>query len=376
MHNGKKRKILYGINKLHVGGAERLVLLELQHIDRNRFEPWLVTLMSSSQPNLDQEALALGVPWKKLAFKGFGDIGSFWTLFSFLRKEKFDVVIANLFFTGIVLRLAAFLARVPVILMTEVNTSTEEDGKSIVMEKILARVTDKFLPVSREVLEVRSKRLGVSKNKFTLNYSAVDVQAIEKLASSEARAAYRHSLSIEENAIVVSTGGRLTEQKGQKYLVEAFAQVVEEVKDVPVKLVIFGEGHLRQELTMLVKKLELEGKVLLPGAKPLAEIVAVTDIFVLSSLWEGLSVMLIEAACAGLPIVATDVSGMREVVEDGENGFIVPPKNPDALAEKIGILARNSDMRKKFSARSKLKAKRFSIETRLHILYGVINELL
>lgn len=377
MNSDRKIKILFGINKLLVGGAERLVLMELQHIDRTRFSPYLVTLLLSSEPNLNQHAAFLGDRWVTFSFSGFRDVRSFWKLYRFLRRERFDVVVANLFFTGIVLRTAAFLARVPVILMTEVNTSTEEDERNVRLQKLLARVTSRFLAVSKEVLKVRARRLGIPARKFVLCYSSVDIHAVRQSISSEARARARATYHVGEHDVVIVTAGRLTEQKGHKYLIDAVRLIRSRQPRVSIKVIIFGEGAKRAELAEQIQRLDMTEIILLPGAADLPTILSVADVFVMPSLWEGLSVALIEAAVAGLPIVATEVSGTRKVVSHGVTGYVVPTCDSEALADKLQMLASDPGLRQQFSeATHQQYLERFSIEHRLAVLERVINESL
>src|SRR3989338_1479210 len=92
-------KILLGVNKLTVGGAERILLNQLHAIDRTKYDPYLVTLLPSVKPNFDDEAEYLGEHWKRFSFSGLLDVVSYWKLYRYLKQERFDVVISNLFFT-------------------------------------------------------------------------------------------------------------------------------------------------------------------------------------------------------------------------------------------------------------------------------------
>ncbi len=370
----KKIRILFGINKLAIGGAERLMLSQLSHIDRARFAPHIVTLLPSTMPNFDAEARALGIPWEQFSFRSLLDIPELFRLYSFLHRGRFDVVVTNLFFTGIVLRIAAIFARVPIILVHEVNVSTQEDGKSILLEKLLARFTGRFVGVSNDVIAARSHALGIPKHRFILNYSAIDLDAIRAMRSNAQREKVRRSLGCGAEDLVIVTAGRLTEQKGQRYLIEAFASL--RARHPTARLVIFGEGSLRTELEALTEKLGVHDAVSLPGAAPLSDIISVADIFVLPSLWEGLSVMLLEALAAELPIVATEVSGTKEVIKDGENGFLVSPYDSAALADKIALLISDPALRAKFGQASAKAVQKFSIESNLMTLSGVIDDVM
>ena len=368
----RKLKILFGINKLAVGGAEHLVLHQLRNINTAHFEGHLVTLLPSTTPNLDHEAEFLGSRWKKFSFFGFFDVLSWIRLYRYVRREKFDVVVANLFFTSIILRVVARLAGVPVILSAELNAYAKRNPRWLPLERMLARCTDRFIASSRDVVATTTRELGVSEEKVTLSHNAIDLAVSKTAASPEARVRTRTKFGVAPDDFIIVTAGRLVEQKGQQYLIEAFAELVKKFPATPLKLYIFGEGALRESLGKRAKDLGIETLVVFAGIAPVPEIVALADVFVLPSLWEGLSLMLLEAMAAQNPIVATNVSGSRELIVDGENGYLVPPRNAAVLAERIGELIVDARLRARFARASTKEVQKFSIENNLNNLYTII----
>ena len=369
----KKIKVLFGINKLSVGGAERLVLSQVRSIDRLKFDPHLVTLLSSSKRNFDDGALYLGTKWKQFSFAGLFDIVSWWKLYRYLRRERFDVVISNLFFTSFLLRTAAILAQVPVVISYEHNVYSDRSRIWIAIEKLLSHFTYRIMAISKEVLDASARQLNLPRGKFTLNYNSVDTKEVRP-ATPEERSLAREKYGIVRGAFVIASAGRLVEQKGQTYLIEAFEKI-QKTAGKDVALCIFGEGALRGKLVAQAKESGHGDKVLLPGVVPVADIIAIADVFVLPSLWEGMSLMLLEAMAGGLPIVATDVSGSRELVS-GANGFLVPPKDSDALAKKIQILMDDTDLRARLGRASRKEAEKYSVEHNLEKVYETIRSAL
>jgi glucose-1-phosphate thymidylyltransferase len=367
----KKVKILFGINKLAVGGAEHLVLHQLRRVNRHRFDPYLVTLLPSGEPNLDTEATYLGDHWKRFVFKGFFDLVSWWRLYRYLLRERFDVVVANLFFTSIILRSAALLAGVPMILSAELNAYTKRNAKWRPLERFLAHFTARFIASSKDVLEATARDLDLPKEKFALNYNAIDL-ANTRPPTAEERAALRARYGVSSDDFIIVTAGRLVEQKGQSFLIDAFATVKQRHPERHVKLMIFGEGPLRTELSNQANALGLKDTVLLPGVAQVADIVGLADIFVLPSLWEGLSLMLLEAMAAGNPILGTAISGTSELIVDGVNGFLVPPGDSTALAEKLDQLVVDDALRSGLSRGSRKEVQKFSIQSNLNNLYTII----
>jgi glycosyltransferase involved in cell wall biosynthesis len=169
---------------------------------------------------------------------------------------------------------------------------------------------------------------------------------------------------------------RLHRQKGLGDLLAAVAWVRERVPDV--RLLLIGEGELRDELEAQARALGLSGAVIFAGIRTdVAEIVAALDIFVLPSLWEGTSNAVLEAMAAGLPIVATAVGGTPEVVVDGVTGLLVPPRDPSALAGALVTLLQDADLRHRMGRAGRERVKQyFSLERMVRRTEALYEELL
>lgn len=171
-------------------------------------------------------------------------------------------------------------------------------------------------------------------------------------ADDASRARLAASLGLAPGTLVVGTVGRLVRAKHHVALVEAFAQARE--NSGACALVIVGDGELRGELEARVDSLSLRGHVHLLGDRSdVAELLGGFDIFALSSLTEGYSIALLEACAAGLPIIATDVGGNAEIVDDGVNGRLVPAGSVAALAAALRELAGNNSVREAMGRRSR-----------------------
>lgn len=163
------------------------------------------------------------------------------------------------------------------------------------------------------------------------------------------------------NGITILFVGRLHPVKGVQYLIEAMAIIHQEMPGV--KLIIVGEGIEREKLEGLTKQLDLKGCIQFVGRVPQEKIplfMQQADIFVLPSLAEGFPNVLLEAMACGLPIVATRVGGIPEIIEDGRNGFLVNPKKPDEIADKLLFISRNKSITWKISKNNKEKVKKYN----------------
>ena len=143
-------------------------------------------------------------------------------------------------------------------------------------------------------------------------------------------------LEITSNSFIIGNIGRLEIAKGNKYLFEAIKKVTEQGKECHLKLLVIGEGEEKENLIKYAKKLGLEDNIIFTGyRKDIEELMAIMDIFVLSSLREGLPRVSVQAAAVGMPSVAFNVDGVPEIIKDGYTGFLVRPKNVNQLANKI-----------------------------------------
>lgn len=158
----------------------------------------------------------------------------------------------------------------------------------------------------------------------------------------------------------IITVGRLTEQKGYIYLLKAISLLK---NSVPFSVLFLGDGPDKEYLLQQTKTLNLNDIVKFIGFHDnVLDYMAESDLFVSSSLWEGFPTVILEAMALGLPVVATNVSGSCELIENDITGLLVPPKDPVALAEAIGSILNSSERSASFSKNAKIKVKNFSIE--------------
>ncbi len=179
------------------------------------------------------------------------------------------------------------------------------------------------------------------------------------------------NLHRERSSHLVVTVAGLNNQKGHEYLLRAIPSVIKEVPDA--KFAFVGDGHLRSHLEELAANLGIANSVEFMGWRSdVSSILKVGDLFVLPSLFEGLPLSLIEAMAAWMPVVATDVDGTHDVVVEGVTGFLVPPKNPEALSQRIADLLGNEKMRTKFGKAGRERAEKYFSRERMSNEYSAL----
>lgn len=174
------------------------------------------------------------------------------------------------------------------------------------------------------------------------------------------REAVRAKLGIPDTAVLVGFVGRLDAQKAPHILVQAVPGLLNAGGDV--RVAIIGDGPLKAEVEDLARRSGADRAIIWMGAVNAKEIMPAFDILALPSSYEGFAYVLLEALVCGLPIVCTPIGGSEEAVEEGVNGFVVPHNDPQALAEKIGLLVRDPELRAEMSRRSLDHSKRYSLE--------------
>jgi len=234
-------------------------------------------------------------------------------------------------------------------------------------------------PISRLVLkdtdaaialteDMRIVMQGICSRDVYVIPNGVDWHRFEGVAGDRLRS----KLQIEEDEKVIIFVGTLRPVKGVKYLIQAMNIIRQE--DAKVRLLLVGDGEEKQSLERLVKELGLEEAVKFVGEVPnekVPQYMVASDILVLPSLSEGFPNVLLEAMASGLPIVATNVDGVPEIISHDENGLLVEPGDSHQLAEAILSLLQNDDMRRTFSQNNIKKAKSYSWSTVVDSLEGI-----
>ncbi|MDD5031628.1 MAG: glycosyltransferase [Patescibacteria group bacterium] len=344
----KKIKIIHIIPTLDLGGAEKLLVDIVKNLDKEKFESKVVCLKRFGfwGMELKREGIPLILAGgdKKLG------LFVFLKLVKILKKEKPDIIHTHLFGADIFGRLAGRLAGVKVIVSTEHNLNYQESFLKKILKKSTAGLATSVIAVSRAVKDYAVKFEGADRNKTEIIYNGVEAKRFLNK---------NRDYHNEKKEIVVGSVGRLTKQKGFDGLITALAKT-----DKKVKCFIAGDGAERKRLEKLIKKLNLSGRVELAGwQKDVSEFLNSLDIFVLPSRWEGFGIAILEAGLAGLPVIASGVDGIKEIIEDGQDGLLFGKEDVSGLAEKINYLIERPRERERLGLNLQDKVKeKFAIE--------------
>jgi glycosyltransferase involved in cell wall biosynthesis len=240
---------------------------------------------------------------------------------------------------------------------------------------INSRFCSIMVTVSAQVRQFALRREGANTRKLIVIENGIEPPAVKKLSASR-RTALRNNVGAPGATKILLTVGRLTVQKGHTVLLDAIAKL-KSGKAQPV-FVFAGDGPLKNDLEEKARRLGIAHQVRFLGVRDdVDELLLVADIFVQPSLWEGLSLALLEALLAGLPVLATRVEGVVDVVENGYSALLVPPKNSAALATAIRRLLRNDQLRKRLSRAGQKRAlNHYSVENMCKAYEGLLVKLI
>jgi glycosyltransferase involved in cell wall biosynthesis len=275
------------------------------------------------------------------------DIKGSLEVYRLLRKRSFDIIHCwdSL---GIIARITGKLLGCKII-HSHGNTPKRANpitSPSYFADWITSLLLDGVIFCTHEVKRSNlAKKHGFWKSmKTTVIHNCVDLEKIKNHDKNIIKSRY----GIESGETILTNIGYFNEQKGQVYLLECLKTVLKYKSDV--RLIIVGWGPLEERLKRATNDLDLDKYVIFPGRlrhNEVFEVLSITDIFVLSSLWEGFGIVLAEAMASSVPVVSTDTDGSREVIEAGRTGIVVPPKNPNVLANAIIELLDDPGKRKK-----------------------------
>ncbi len=365
-----KFPILFLGTQMEVAGAQRVLLSQARWFHEHGFPVQAVFLYDKQglapiwRSQFDFPVISLD-GWKPGVFllvNLFNLVSGLLQLFRLLRKQVKAIITFTPHSNLIGLPLA-WLAGVSVRVGTHHGYI---EGSSTRLAWLHGRLTNSYLcgamvAVSEQVRAYAVARERAKATKLVVIENGIEALRVEKL-SDASRDALRAEIGVPDGAVLLLTVGRLTVQKGHTVLLDAIAQL--KTSGTQSAFAFAGDGPLRAELEQTTQHLGIADHVRFLGVREdINELLLAADIFVQPSLWEGLSLALLEALLAGLPVLATGVEGVVDVVEDGRSALLVPPTDATALASAIERLLEDAGLRERLGLAGQQRVKtRYSIE--------------
>ena len=360
----KKNKIIHIITRLDKGGSAENTLLTVLGLDKKKFDVILIRGSTfESRMSRDEQAAVISdlkkvedhggrlvtIPFLFRKIHIIYDLLAFFFLLFFLIKEKPLIVHTHTSKAGLLGRLAAKLAGVPIIVHTAHGHvffgyfGPFKTKLIIFLERLMSLMTDRIVALTHQEKEDYVSFKIVKKEKCVVIASGIELERFCPPTPKE-NLHLKRELGLPDNALVVGTAGRLVPVKGPEYLIRAARQVLS--RHPNTFFVFTGDGPLRPYLETMASDFGLRQKILFLGwRKDVSKVLSTYDLFILPSLNEGMGRVLAEAMALGKPIVASRTGGIPDLVNPGKNGYLVPPQDSDKLAEYILLLLEDREKR-------------------------------
>ncbi len=367
-----KKKILILINNLKIGGGAERVAASLTNRLSEQYDVFILTFNDfknlypfkgqyySLQENLDPSS-------KIFNFFKLYNILRLIRIYKFISSISPNIIISFMDYTNIfsIFTKLLFRIKIPLILTTHTNPKMAYKKRMQYLNFLIKtlyplKIVNKIIIISKELQFILEKEYRIKKNKLKTIYNGIELKKIKEMKKDKILE-YKEIFH-NESLIKFIAVGRLSKEKGHRYLIEAFSKVK---KDIPnSKLIIIGDGPLREELEMLIEKMSLKNDIVFLGVKKnIFKYLTKSNIFVFSSIYEALPTVLLEALACGLPIISTNCeTGPKEILDNGRYGFLVNVSDSKDLAEKMIFLGKNREIMKNYSQKSIKRAKFFNIE--------------
>ncbi len=378
----KRIRVAHVITRLCKGGAQENTFHSVRLANRERFEVDLISGPTVGAEGSIEKAVhdagieIVRVPGLVREVHPIKDISACRDLTRLFRSRTYDIVHTHTSKAGYVGRLAAARAKVPIVVHTPHGHIFFGYFNAILtraftlMEQHAAKHSDRLIALTpRGIREHLEQGVG-RPEQWTAIFSGIDLRPFEE--ATRRRDATRAGLGISPEAILVGGVGRLEPVKGFSYFIDA-ARVI--ARSAPhAQFVVVGDGSMAEELRNAGADLG-ERLHFLGLRHDVPELMAAMDIFVVPSINEGMGRVLIEAAAAGVPAVASAVGGVPDIVRDGETGFLVPPRSAGDLAKAVMRLLEDAPLRARMGLVARTHAQGFSLErmvTEIETLYETL----
>jgi len=337
--------ILYVIDNIEFGGGERVFSQIIRGLNKERFG---VFVASNPGGIFEKKLREVGVKIDPVQMTSRYNLGIISRLKKIIKTKDVRIVHSQGGRADFFARTAARISRVPILissiamLVEGYDVGTLRKGLYVLMDRKTERWVDRFIILSEASRRTLIERHKIPPEKIVKIHNGIEIEEYHPDIKEEKnkKAELSRELGLKSDVAVIGAIGRLVWQKGFEYLVQAIPQVIQAFPEA--KFLIVGEGPLRRSLEELSERLKIEDNTIFTGFRSdIKDILATIELLAMPSLLEGLPLVLLEGMAMAKPIVATEIDGITEVLENGETGILVPAKKPHELAEAIIEILKN-----------------------------------
>lgn len=368
-----KARVLHVIGGGEVGGAEELVLTLMKLLDPDKYQPFLLCLCEGPFAGL---AAAQGFPARIIAMKHRLDLSTVDPLRQYIREQHIDLVHTHGVRANLVARLAAAREGVPVV--TTVHSVLRYDYDLPVksfLASFLTRLTnkhsDKFIAISGAIAaEIR--QMGVPEDKIVIIHNGLDTG---KFSPPRNAGEVKRELELDLQRQTITMIARLHPVKGHEYFLRAARKIID--AGFKAQFLIIGEGIHRQRIEQQVRELGLADVVRMPGYySSVEDIYGISDLLCVPSVMEGLGLVVLEAMYFNVPVVASNIGGIPEIVSDQVDGLLVEPRDDEGLARAMMSILADTDLATRLTTKAQEKVNQFTLQNMAQKVEQVYEEVL
>lgn len=362
-----KIKVLHIITRVANGGADENTLFTINGLNKNEYDIDLLAGSESEKEILERISLKSDIDYFKIDslvrdISLHNDIRALFEIYKIIKENNYDIVHTHIAKAGVLGRLAAKMAGVPHIIHgvhgitfpDQINIIKRELFKNI--ERFCGLFTDKFITVGEDMKQKYIQaRVGKPDEYITIR-SGMELSQFINAADNDSKKIInlKNEIGLKNDDLIIGMVSKLEKRKGYKYYLRVAKKVVESFPNV--KFLIIGNGPEYKRLVKKTKKMNLDKNIIFTGYRTdIADVFSILDVKVLTSLWEGLPRVLVQAAAVAKPIVTFDVDGAWEIVEEDKNGFIVPMRDIEAMTNKLKLLIEDKRLRERMGEFSQEK---------------------
>jgi glycosyltransferase involved in cell wall biosynthesis len=366
-----KKKIKVGLiigQLIRGGGAEKQIIAIAEGLNKEHFDPYVISLSETSLYTGQNQPQSFRV--YALRRRSHFDVIRLVQLIKIFKKEKFDIVHSFLPSDNFYTFLASKTAGIKKVITSSRACYYEKNFLKRTANKIIYRKSPLVIANSRAGIKFLNEFYGCDIPKLRLLYNGVeDVTRVAK-----GKCQLKEEIALNDSTLLCSIG-RLDYQKNHEVSISIMPKIIK--NNNKIKFVIIGTGVLHEKLQSMIQNLKLQNHVFLLGKREdVYDILLESDIFILSSRYEGLPNVILEAMSAAKPVIATNIGGSAELIIDNQNGFLIEKNDKQALLRKLDLLIEDENLRVRMGKEGrKIAQEKFSMEIMIEKAEAIYREL-
>ena len=374
----KEKTIIWMIDSLGPGGAEQLMPTMMKRFKDAGFNIRVCALQTRAGNPIAADLKRIGLPVDLIPVPNLRHPLNLFRVLSYFKIHRPQLVHTQLEFSDILGTLAARILGIPSVSTVHILDKSAEKKSKVMRLKLRRFVLRKFcsriIAVSEKTRTHHLKTGGLDPNKVTTVYNGIDIARF-KVTNESQITKTKQVLHLPLNSQIIITVAVLREPKGIQYMINALPAILEEIPDI--HYLVVGDGAYGTSLKDLSAALSIQDHITFAGHRTdIPDLLACGDIFVLPTLGDALPTVLIEALAAGKPIVASNVGGVPEIIENGVNGVLIPPGDSSGLADACLQLLKNREQASQMIlAGSQTVWQRFNVDAQVKQLSNIYEEI-